>query len=78
MLAINRSHCKSVENRATRRRARYVARIKIPYGECANFNGLSLVSGMPVEVFVQTGERTALSYLLKSLSDQIARAAMRE
>jgi HlyD family secretion protein len=29
---------------------------------------------MPVEVFIQTGERTALSYFLKPLSDQIARA----
>ncbi|CAN7662286.1 transposase [Pararhizobium sp. LjRoot255] len=34
-------------------------------------------AGMPVEVFIQTGERTALSYLVKPLADQIARA-MRE
>jgi HlyD family secretion protein len=30
--------------------------------------------GMPVEAFVQTGERTALSYLVKPLSDQLNRA----
>jgi HlyD family secretion protein len=29
---------------------------------------------MPVETFIQTGERTVLSYLTKSLRDQIARA----
>lgn len=28
---------------------------------------------MPAEVFIQTGARTALSYLLKPLSDQIAK-----
>jgi HlyD family secretion protein len=29
---------------------------------------------MPAEVFVQTGERTALEYLLQPLSDTIDRA----
>jgi HlyD family secretion protein len=29
---------------------------------------------MPVEAFVQTGERTVMSFLLKPLSDQIAKA----
>jgi HlyD family secretion protein len=32
---------------------------------------------MPVEAFIQTGERSALSYLIKSLVDQVSRA-MRE
>jgi len=36
-----------------------------------------LVLGTPVEAFIQTGERTAMSYLLKPLSDQF-RCAMRE
>jgi HlyD family secretion protein len=31
------------------------------------------VPGMPVEVFVQTGTRSALSYLLKPLTDQVMR-----
>jgi HlyD family secretion protein len=30
--------------------------------------------GMPVEAFVQTGERTMMSYLLKPLSDQMVRS----
>ncbi|WP_246479611.1 HlyD family type I secretion periplasmic adaptor subunit [Kaustia mangrovi] len=55
----------------------YVARIAIPPAERARLGGQRLVPGMPVETFVQTGERTALSYLMKPLADQIARA-MRE
>jgi HlyD family secretion protein len=33
-----------------------------------------LVPGMPVEAFIATHERTALSYLLKPVSDQVTRA----
>ena len=33
-----------------------------------------LVPGMPVEAFISTHERTALSYLMKPLSDQVMRA----
>jgi HlyD family secretion protein len=33
-----------------------------------------LLPGMPAEVHIRTGERTALSYFLKSLKDQVARA----
>ena len=29
---------------------------------------------MPVEAFVETGERTALSYLVKPFTDELARA----
>jgi HlyD family secretion protein len=35
---------------------------------------VKLVPGMPVEAFVQTGERTVISYLMKPLSDQVVRA----
>lgn len=35
---------------------------------------VSLVPGMPVEAFIRTGERTAMSYLLKPLTDQFSRA----
>ncbi len=55
----------------------YTARISIPAEELARLGTLPLLAGMPVEAFVQTGERTALSYLLKPLADQINRA-MRE
>jgi HlyD family secretion protein len=33
---------------------------------------------MPVECFFVTGKRTALSYLLKPVSDQVARAFREE
>lgn len=36
-----------------------------------------LYPGMPVEVFLKTGERTAISYLIKPIADQIRRS-MRE
>lgn len=35
---------------------------------------LRLVPGMPAEIHIRTGERTALSYFLKPLRDQFARA----
>lgn len=35
---------------------------------------LKLLPGMPVEAFIATGDRTALSYLLKPVTDQFARA----
>lgn len=55
----------------------YTARISIPANELVRLGSLPLLAGMPVEAFVQTGERTALSYLLKPLADQMNRA-MRE
>jgi HlyD family secretion protein len=36
------------------------------------------VAGMPVEVFIQTGSRNVLSYLIKPLEDQAARAFREE
>lgn len=55
----------------------YIARVELPLEEMARLDGLRLVPGMPAEVHLQTGERSALSYLVKPLRDQIARA-MRE
>jgi HlyD family secretion protein len=42
--------------------------------DLARLNGIKLVPGMPAEVFIQTGERTMFSYLIKPLSDQVRRA----
>jgi HlyD family secretion protein len=55
----------------------YLVRIKMAASEIDRLNGLKLVPGMPVEAFIQTEERTMLSYLLKPLTDQ-ARRAFRE
>lgn len=51
----------------------YTARIRILEDQKARLHGLRLVPGMPVETFMQIGERTVLSYLTKPLMDQIAR-----
>lgn len=52
----------------------YTIRIATPAEEIARLGEVKLVPGMPVEAFVQTGERKVLSYLVKPLHDQIARA----
>lgn len=39
---------------------------------------VELVPGMPVEAYMETGERSTLSYLLKPLTDQISRAFREE
>ncbi len=46
----------------------------MPPEEVARLGGAKLIPGMPVEAFVQTGDRTMLSYLTKPLSDQLMRA----
>jgi HlyD family secretion protein len=43
----------------------YTVRIAIPAEELARLNGLKLMPGMPVESFIQTEQRTVLSYLTK-------------
>jgi HlyD family secretion protein len=52
----------------------YVVRIAMAAQELARLGEVKLVPGMPVEAFIQTGERTALSYLVKPLHDQFVRA----
>ena len=42
--------------------------------EVTRLGAVSLVPGMPVEVFIKTGDRKVISYLVKPLSDQISRA----
>jgi HlyD family secretion protein len=46
------------------------ARISLPEEAFTQY-GDKLVPGMPVEVFIATGDRTVLSYLVKPLGDQI-------
>jgi len=52
----------------------YTIRIGMPADEVARLGKVKLVPGMPVEAFVNTGDRTVMSYLMKPLSDQISRA----
>ena len=46
----------------------------MPPDEVARLGEVKLIPGMPVEAFVQTGDRTMLSYLMKPLSDQLMRS----
>ena len=52
----------------------YITRIAMSKSEIARLGDVKLIPGMPVEAFVQTGERTVLSYLIKPLRDQFMRA----
>ena len=52
----------------------YVARIAPDSSDLAKLADHKLVPGMPVEAFIETSPRTALSYLMKPLADQFKRA----
>ena len=52
----------------------YTIRVSMPPEELARLGEVRMIPGMPVEAFVQTGDRTMLSYLVKPLKDQLARA----
>jgi HlyD family secretion protein len=56
----------------------YIARVRIDPAELHKLNHVKLMPGMPVESFIQTSERTALSYLTKPIADQMARAFKEE
>jgi len=49
----------------------YLVRIAMRTDAVGNLGELKLTPGMPVEAFIQTGERTLLSYLIKPLHDQL-------
>ena len=51
----------------------YTIRLSIPSEQLSRLGEVKLVPGMPVECFIQTGERTFLAYLLKPLRDQLTR-----
>ena len=52
----------------------FTAEISLDPGELERLGDLELVSGMPAEIFIQTGDRTVLSFLLKPLTDNLHRA----
>ena len=55
----------------------YTARVMLKAEELAKLGSAKVVPGMPVEVFIKTPSRTALSYLMKPLQDQ-AQHALKE
>ncbi|MGJ4889153.1 HlyD family type I secretion periplasmic adaptor subunit [Bradyrhizobium sp. HKCCYLRH3099] len=52
----------------------FTVRVEIPEFELARLDGKKLVPGMPAEIHIRTGDRTALSYLIKPLEDQLSKA----
>jgi HlyD family secretion protein len=52
----------------------FTVRVTLSEDERRRLAGLQLVPGMPAEVFMQTGSRTMMSYLLKPITDQMRRA----
>lgn len=52
----------------------YTARVALERAEVSRLGGKTLLPGMPVEAFIQTGTRTALAYLVKPIEDQLARS----
>jgi HlyD family secretion protein len=56
----------------------YRAAIAIPAAQQRRVAKLSLVPGMPVEAFILTNERTALSYFVKPVTDHAARVFREE
>ena len=53
--------------------AYYTLRVTLPGAELRRLGDLQLVSGMPAELFLQTGSRTMMRYLLKPITDQLQR-----
>jgi len=52
----------------------FTVRVLLPEEERRHLAGQQLVPGMPAEVFMQTGSRTMMNYLLKPIADQMRRA----
>jgi HlyD family secretion protein len=52
----------------------YTARLDVNQQEVRKLGALKLVPGMPVEAYIQTGERSLLSFITKPLRDQVSRA----
>lgn len=52
----------------------YIARISIPPDEIGRVRGFSPTPGMPVEIMIQTAERTFFQYLAKPITDSMTRA----
>ena len=52
----------------------FLTRIVVKEEQMAELGGVTLRPGMPAEVMIKTGERTPMQYLMKPLTDAIARS----
>jgi len=67
----------TVEDR-DRGTAHYVVKLALDPGQLELLGKRTLIPGMPVEVFIKTGDRQVLSYLIKPITDQLDRAFREE
>jgi hypothetical protein len=51
----------------------YIARVSVPGSESTRLGERQPVAGMPVELFVHTGNRTVMSHLFKGITDRLDR-----
>lgn len=56
----------------------YLARIEVTPESMVKLTGRNLQAGMPVETLIKTGERTFFDYLIRPLTDRVARAFREE
>ena len=56
----------------------YTVRVELTDDELTKLKDLKLIPGMPVEAYIQTGERSVLSYFIKPLTDQFSKAFREE
>ena len=52
----------------------YTARIRLESDQLTRLGSARLVPGMPVEAYLQLGDRSVMSYLVKPLADQVVKA----
>ena len=52
----------------------FLTRVEVPEDQLARLNGLQVVPGMMASVFVRTGERTFVEYLLRPITASFDRA----
>ena len=58
--------------------AYFLARVEVPKEEREKLGDVKLSAGMPAEVLIQAGERTALEYFMKPIMDQFSRGLNEE
>ncbi|MBY8974449.1 HlyD family type I secretion periplasmic adaptor subunit [Rhodobacteraceae bacterium NNCM2] len=56
----------------------FSAEVKLNDGEIEKLEGNEMIAGLPVEVYIQTGERTTLNYLMRPMTDYFSRALREE
>ena len=52
----------------------YRVDLSVPETEIARLGAVEIVPGMPVEAYLETGDRSVLTYLVQPLTDQLRRA----